>query len=591
MTTDIEAARKAAEIAKAELRGEITPTEAEVQRAEYGIMQVKKEVVTPTPVLEPTIAPSLTAEPTKVDVSPFAKPIYHEGKLIGYEDPVKQMTILIERDWSKVPTYTPPKPTEPIGAYGAWEKVTTPTEAVHVATLFAEKKPTIIPATGALYKTITPTGETKYMMLPHPYESMEDYAKTIRKEKGFEKAMEDPLLAFVTGVGAVASRPLEAAQTLGMGLGFIAGGKPEIAKRESYKFLREYYTTPPKEAAIRGALGWGLITSVSLVPTAKIPKTLAGLPSKISIPVSVGLTGVGTGIAVLGAREVIGGYAKITKGIEPEKVGREIKRMTGGILGVSAGVGISTMGLRGLVTKPIMKYWKEREFVKIAERQFPTGLEYLTKKEKVLIGKGFKEYPSYWLGYEKPKLYKEAYFFFEKEPWLLTKAAKVKPISAQAVYRGAPGWEVGWTEAKFRTMIPTRYPVFDCNPLISSSIALFMSPVFTTLEATRTPLAPNWIAFSTSSLVLIPAPHRTIVFGEILLTLSTDRFIISGLAFDTDIFPPINSGGSIAIKSGFNFAIEITSCMSLAHTNETRLYFPHSSMFFSMSLKGILLSE
>jgi len=51
MTTEIEAMRKATEIAKAELRGEITPTEAEAQRREYSLMGMEKEVApAPAPV-------------------------------------------------------------------------------------------------------------------------------------------------------------------------------------------------------------------------------------------------------------------------------------------------------------------------------------------------------------------------------------------------------------------------------------------------------------------------------------------------------------------------------------------------------------
>ena len=45
----------------------------------------------------------------------------------------------------------------------------------------------------------------------------------------------------------------------------------------------------------------------------------------------------------------------------------------------------------------------------------------------------------------------------------------------------------------------------------------------------------------------------------ILFTTSTDSEIIFGLTFDTALPDPINSGGSIAIISGDNFAISSTS--------------------------------
>jgi len=79
MTTDIEAARKAAEIAKAELRGEITTAEAERQRGEYGIMGVKKEP-TPTPVAEPT--------PTKVEEAYWWDPITKKWEVKPADAPI-----------------------------------------------------------------------------------------------------------------------------------------------------------------------------------------------------------------------------------------------------------------------------------------------------------------------------------------------------------------------------------------------------------------------------------------------------------------------------------------------------------------------
>jgi len=102
LTEDIEVARKAAEIAKAELRGEITPTEAERQRAEYGIMGVTKE---PTPI-------SVT-EPVKEAIPSGATPIYEAGKLVGYDDPTQLATVYFkgESPWEKAVAKEPAKPT------------------------------------------------------------------------------------------------------------------------------------------------------------------------------------------------------------------------------------------------------------------------------------------------------------------------------------------------------------------------------------------------------------------------------------------------------------------------------------------------
>ncbi len=54
-------------------------------------------------------------------------------------------------------------------------------------------------------------------------------------------------------------------------------------------------------------------------------------------------------------------------------------------------------------------------------------------------------------------------------------------------------------------------------------------------------------------------------------TSSTVSVTISGLAFDTGIPVPISSGGSIAIKLGFNAAAEALTLALLVHTTETRL--------------------
>ena len=50
--------------------------------------------------------------------------------------------------------------------------------------------------------------------------------------------------------------------------------------------------------------------------------------------------------------------------------------------------------------------------------------------------------------------------------------------------------------------------------------------------------------------------------------MSTESEIIFGFTLDTALPEPINSGGSIAIISGFNLAIDSTSSIDCAQTSD-----------------------
>ena len=71
--------------------------------------------------------------------------------------------------------------------------------------------------------------------------------------------------------------------------------------------------------------------------------------------------------------------------------------------------------------------------------------------------------------------------------------------------------------------------------------------------ATKIPFDPNSIDFATSSPDTIPAPHSSFVLFFELFTILAAFSIRSGFSLDTAFPEPINSGGSIAIKSGFIF--------------------------------------
>ena len=78
--------------------------------------------------------------------------------------------------------------------------------------------------------------------------------------------------------------------------------------------------------------------------------------------------------------------------------------------------------------------------------------------------------------------------------------------------------------------------------------------------ATRIPFDPNSIAFDTSSPDTIPAPQSNSVLFFELLTMLAAFAINSGFSLEIAFPEPINSGGSIAIKSGFKFNIFFNFC-------------------------------
>lgn len=104
--------------------------------------------------------------------------------------------------------------------------------------------------------------------------------------------------------------------------------------------------------------------------------------------------------------------------------------------------------------------------------------------------------------------------------------------------------------------------------------------------ATSIPFAPSFMACCTSFFVWIPAPQSTGI-----LILCVVFVITSGSASDTEIFPPISSGGSIAIKSGLYLAICIASFGVAAHAIDIILSFLSRSIVFFICCIGILCSE
>ena len=86
--------------------------------------------------------------------------------------------------------------------------------------------------------------------------------------------------------------------------------------------------------------------------------------------------------------------------------------------------------------------------------------------------------------------------------------------------------------------------------------------------ATRMPFDPNSDALATSSPDTIPAPQRSFVLFSELFTILAAFLIRSGFSVDTAFPEPINSGGSIAMKSGSIFKYFFTSATSLTHTIE-----------------------
>ena len=83
--------------------------------------------------------------------------------------------------------------------------------------------------------------------------------------------------------------------------------------------------------------------------------------------------------------------------------------------------------------------------------------------------------------------------------------------------------------------------------------------------ASRTPSAPRDIAVATSWPFFTPAPHSTLTFGFTSFTAATVSDTIAGSAVVTEISPPINSGGSTAMKVGPKSANALASATSAAH--------------------------
>ena len=78
-------------------------------------------------------------------------------------------------------------------------------------------------------------------------------------------------------------------------------------------------------------------------------------------------------------------------------------------------------------------------------------------------------------------------------------------------------------------------------------------------------LCPQFQGFGDILPVLPPAPHRTRTFGLTALTAATVSETTDGSAVVTEMSPPMSSGGSTAMKVGFNAANALASSTSAAH--------------------------
>ena len=102
---------------------------------------------------------------------------------------------------------------------------------------------------------------------------------------------------------------------------------------------------------------------------------------------------------------------------------------------------------------------------------------------------------------------------------------------------------------------------------------------------------PSFKAAATSLPVVMPAPQRTITLGLTCFMSSTVLVTTSGLALDTGMPVPINSGGSMAVMLGLSAAVAALTKGLLAQTIETRFSSWALLMVASMSASFSCLSE
>jgi hypothetical protein len=130
-------------------------------------------------------------------------------------------------------------------------------------------------------------------------------------------------------------------------------------------------------------------------------------------------------------------------------------------------VGAAYVGAKAgekIVTR-VQQYFATREYIQTAKLHLlPEQFESLTQQEKIIIGKGIKEFPQYYLGVERAELYKSANILLRTEPWILTEGTKVSAIEAKGIYWGEPGKETGLVYGKFVSETPVRFPVFEERP-------------------------------------------------------------------------------------------------------------------------------
>ena len=125
----------------------------------------------------------------------------------------------------------------------------------------------------------------------------------------------------------------------------------------------------------------------------------------------------------------------------------------------------------------------------------------------------------------------------------------------------------------------------------NSSSTLYGSFAFTTPLATSTPSVPSFKAAATSLPVVMPAPQRTITLGLTCFMSFMVFVTTSGLALDTGMPVPINSGGSMAVMLGLSAAVAALTKGLLAQTIETRFSSRALLIVASMSASFNCLSE
>jgi len=312
------------------------------------------------PKEEVPLTPSPPPEPVKkVTLSPFARPVYHEGKLLGYEDPIMQATIL--KEYVEQPFFRPQ-------FYGGFATPTRAPTPITITPTEPTLKTTGLPVMGVTTIPVTPT---EIKPTPEGLEYVLRPAPTVEEVKleRIEKLQPPEAGLFKTYVGEVTRQvsPSIAAVT--------AFAPPAYTTLFAEKPRRVEMVSPEQ----RFWSGVQVATAVAmplLPPTVSIPARLIGRPSALIVPTAKILAPT---IAGVGAVGIVTTLPKAMKGDVEAQVG----------LGLSAtALGLGLAGTYYAYRKPY-----KVTYVKVGEREAGKFAEVGKGKiEKVeVIGK--KEYP------------------------------------------------------------------------------------------------------------------------------------------------------------------------------------------------------